>query len=194
MNTSILDSCSFLDFKRLSKDGTLKLDRRQDRRKKFLLIEMAPGACDVFEAAMFQKKSQKQSHSEGFVLIRIPGRKSLEYDIAAGTVWIPGFGTRKAQIFDPKEATPEILFLREASLRGVIEQEISRFPQNLQNRAIRRIEEMVQFPSNSRFSAKENLMLVREHHLLQLSLPRLSELKEWLRFGVSVPPPSSVAA
>jgi hypothetical protein len=143
---------------------------------------------------VFQRKSQNQSHREGYILIKIRGRRALKYDIARETVWIPGSGTRKAQILDPAEATTEIMFLREASLRSVIEQKISSLSENFQNCAIRRIGEMSDFDNSSRFSAKENLMLVREHHLLQLSLSQLQELEEWLRFVVTAPQSPSIAA
>jgi hypothetical protein len=194
MNTSIVDSCTFLNFGKLSKDQILKLDRRQDPRSRFLVVDRVPGIYDVFEGAMYQRKSQNQLHMEGYILIKIRGRKNLKYDIASETVWIPGSGTRKAQIFDPAEATAGILFLREASLRSVIEHKISWLSENLQNCAFRKINEMIQFHCNSRFSAKEKLMLVRAHHLSQLSLSQLRELEEWLRCAVTAPQSASMAA
>jgi hypothetical protein len=194
MITSIVDSCTFLNFGKLSKDEIQKLDRRQDPRNRFLVVNRVPGVCDVFECALFQRKSQNQSHREGYILIKIRGQRALKYDIASETVWIPWSGTRKAQIFDPGEATAEIQLLREASLRSVIEHKISWLSENLQNCVFRKIDEMIQFHCNSRFSAKEKLMLVRTHHLSQLSLSQLRELEEWLRCAVTAPQSASMAA
>jgi hypothetical protein len=185
MNATILDSCTFLNFGKMSKDEILEFDGRKDRRNRFLVVDRFSGVCDVFEAQMCQRKSQeRQSYSEGFVWIRIRGSKKVKYDIANETVWIFG-GTRKAQIFDPGKGTPEFL-MREESLCSVFFQRLLCSSENLQKRAIRRIEEMIEFPDGSRNSTKENLTLVREHHLLRLTSRQLRELDDWLRGEINV--------